>query len=170
MRYCTWYRKCIPDERLVFGQKLLEIKKSLMEHTDLHFTEGDSCAKYKTKIFHISDASPKNLDEMDSMPHIKFYTKFTSLGERTESFLKGTQSTNWFWIWTICRFSLHGFSSSYWWCTDCFMVSSTNGESITLKKGVLGVSSCFLTVLLIRSLKINVVTGWKKLVYQRRTA
>ena len=27
-----------------------------------------------------SDASPKNLDEMDSMPHLKFYTKFTSLG------------------------------------------------------------------------------------------
>ena len=27
-----------------------------------------------------SDASPKNLDEIDSLPHIKFYTKFTALG------------------------------------------------------------------------------------------
>lgn len=51
-----------------------------MEHNDLHFIEGYSCAEYKAKIFHISDASLKNLDEMDSMPHLKFYTKFTSLG------------------------------------------------------------------------------------------
>jgi hypothetical protein len=51
-----------------------------MEHNDLHFIEGYSCAEYKAKIFHISDASLKNLDEMDSMPHIKFYTKFIFLG------------------------------------------------------------------------------------------
>jgi hypothetical protein len=32
-----------------------------MEHTDLHFIEGYSCAEYKAKIFHISDASYKIL-------------------------------------------------------------------------------------------------------------
>jgi hypothetical protein len=31
-----------------------------------------------------SDASPKNLDELDPMPHIKFYNRFTSLGEARE--------------------------------------------------------------------------------------